>query len=92
MALPGVAPTYEYIGGKAADGLVIGVNSSVLLGFYGITTPVAQPALSAYAAVATTAPSSTITVFALTSAQQASLITLANGLRAALVTLNLAST
>lgn len=91
MALPNVAPTYQYVGGESEDGLIVGRHSSIPLGFYG-GTPVAKPALSATAAVATTAPSSTQAAFTLTSADTVALRDLANALRAALITLNLTST
>ena len=93
MALPGVAPTYQFIGGESEDGLIIGLSSAQLLRFYGsASAPVARPALSATAAVATTAPSSTQVAFTITSAQVTDLIALANALRAALVSVNLVST
>ena len=93
MALPNVAPTYQFIGGESQDGLIIGLTSASLLRFYGsASTPIARASLSATAAVATTAPSSTQVAFTITSAQVTDLIALANALRTALVNLNLVST
>ncbi len=89
MALPNVAPTYQYVGGESQDGVIIGVSTSLALGFYGITTPITQPTSANQAAVATTAPSSSQAAFTLTSAQQAGIITLVNQLRSDLVSLNL---
>ena len=39
--------TVEYIGNGNPDGTIIGLSSTELLGFYGITTPVARPAITA---------------------------------------------
>ncbi len=89
MALPNVAPTYQYIGGESQDGVIVGVTSALALGFYGITTPITQPTSANQAAVATTVPSSTQVAYTLTSAQQAGIITLLNQLRSDLVSLNL---
>lgn len=80
---------------KNPDGTLLGQSSADLLGFFGLATCVTQPALSAMAAVATTAvisSSTSATCFGFTSAQATALITLSNGLRAALVTLGLAAT
>lgn len=79
----------------ATEGLVIGQSSTDKLGFYGLATPIVQPALSAAAAVVTTAvinSSVSASAFGYTSAQATSIITLVNALRAALVALGLAST
>ena len=89
MALPNVAPTYQFIGGTSGDGVTIGTTSSGLLGFYGLATPISQPTSSNEAAVATTVPSSTNVAFVLSSAQQTAIITLVNQLRADLVALGL---
>jgi hypothetical protein len=80
---------------KNPDGTLLGQSSADLIGFYGLGTAVAQPALSAMPAVATTAvinSSISSSCFGFTSAQATAIITLANGLRAALVTLGLSST
>lgn len=72
----------------------IASSSASTLGFFGVAAA-AQPALSAFAAVATTAvinSSASATCFGFTSAQATALLTLANGLRAALVTLGLGAT
>lgn len=77
------------------DGTVVGQSATDKLGFYGLATAVVQPALSAFAAVSTAAvisSSTSATCFGYTSAQATAIVTLANGLRAALVTLGLAAT
>ena len=89
MALPNVAPTYQYIGGESADGVIMGTTTSGLLGFFGTTTPISQPTNANEAAVATTVPSSTQVAYTLTSAQQNGIIVLLNQIRADLVALNL---
>ena len=79
----------------ATEGLVFGQSSADLIGFYGLSVAVAQPQLSAFAAVATTAPinsSISSSCFGFTSAQGTALIALANALRAQQVTLGLAAT
>ena len=79
----------------ASEGLVIGQSATDLIGFYGLSTPVVQPALSATAAVVTTAvisSSTSATCYGFTSAQATSIILLVNALRAQQVTLGLAST
>lgn len=80
---------------KPVDGTLLGQSSADIIGFYGLATCVAQPALSAFPAVVTTAvvnSSTSATCFGYTSAQATSIITLANGIRAALVTLGLTAT
>lgn len=77
------------------DGVCVGQSATDKVGFFGLATPVAQPALSAFAAVSTAAvisSSTSATCFGYTSAQATAIITLANGLRAALVTLGLGAT
>lgn len=72
----------------------LSTRSGGTLGFFG-ATPAAQPALSAMPAVVTTAvisSSTSATCFGYTSAQATSIVTLANGIRAALVTLGLGAT
>lgn len=79
----------------ASEGRVFGKSSASLLGFYGLSVGVAQPQLSAYAAVATTAginSSISSSCFGFTSAQCAAIIALLNALRAQQVTLGLAAT
>lgn len=80
--------------GRTAQPVQFGGSATATLGFYG-ATPVAQPALSAYAAVATTAvinSSISSSCFGYTSAQATAIVTLVNGLRAALVSLGLGAT
>jgi hypothetical protein len=70
------------------------VKSGGTVGFFGVADAT-QPALSAMPAVATTAvinSSISSSCFGFTSAQATAIITLANGLRAALVTLGLGAT
>lgn len=77
------------------DGTLLGQSATDKLGFFGLATPVVQPALSAFAAVSTAAvisSSTSATCFGYTSAQATAIITLANGLRALLVTLGLGAT
>lgn len=78
-----------------SDGTRFGQTSADLIGFYGLSAAVAQPQLSAFAAVATTAginSSISASCFGFTSAQCAAIIALVNGLRAQQVTLGLAAT
>ncbi len=79
----------------ATEGLVFGQSSADLIGFYGLSVAVAQPQLSAFPAVTTTAginSSISSSCFGFTSAQCAAIIALLNGLRAQQVTLNLGAT
>ena len=72
----------------------IASTSASTLGFFGASAA-AQPAFSAFAAVATTAAinsSISSSCFGFTSAQATALVALANGLRAALVTLGIGAT
>lgn len=78
-----------------SDGTRLGQSAADLIGFYGLATCIAQPALSAFPAVVTTAvinSSVSATAFGYTSAQATSIITLINGLRATFVALGLAAT
>ena len=75
-----------------SDGTVLGNSATDLVSFHGADT-VAQVALSATAAVATTIPAHVSAgVYGFTLAQGQGLIALINALRAALVTKGLAST
>lgn len=85
----------QYISNLRSDGTVFGQTSAELIGFYGLSAAVAQPQLSAYPAVATTAginSSISSSCFGFTSAQCAAIIALLNGLRAQQVTLGLGAT
>lgn len=76
------------------EGYHVGPSAASLVGFWGVT-PVAQPAASAFPAVATTAvisSSTSATCFGFTSAQATALLTLANGMRAMGVTAGIWST
>lgn len=88
MAAPNTNPTYEYIGGKFADGAVHGQTSASLVGFWG-ATPSAQVAFT-NATVATTAATSSASL-SLTSAQYAGIIALVNEIRTAMVSMGLKS-
>lgn len=72
------------------EGWHLGTDSTALVGFWGVT-PVAQPAMSAFPAVATTAAVST-GHYGFTAAQANAIIALVNGLRALNVTTGLGST
>lgn len=79
---------------NVTEGWHVGTSSSALVGFWGVN-PVAQPAASAYPAVATTAvinSSVSASCYGFTSAQATAIITLVNGLRAMGVTAGLWST
>ena len=85
----------KFIDNLAGDGTVFGQTSAALIGFYGLSAGVAQPQLSAFPAVATTAginSSISSSCFGFTSAQCAAIIALLNGLRAQQVTLGLGAT
>lgn len=86
MALPGVNPTYEYVGGQFGDGVVIGQTSASLQSFWG-ATPSAQVAFT-NATVATTAGTSSASL-SLSSAQYTGLISLVNEIRASMVSMGL---
>lgn len=74
------------------DGTVLGNSATDPISFHG-ADPVAQVALSATAAVATTIPAHVSAgVYGFTLAQGQALIALINSLRAALITKGLAST
>lgn len=94
MALPR-GTDKEFLGQKASGGVLLGSASASLIGFYGLSTAVAQPQCSAFAAVATTAAinsSISSSCFGFTSAQATNLILLVNQIRAMGVTLNLWAT
>lgn len=77
-----------------SNGTSFGQSSADLITFYN-GTAVAQPAMSAFAAVATTAAinsSISSSCFGFTSAQANAIVAAVNGIRALLVTLNLGST
>ena len=38
MALPNVAPTYQYLDGTMGDGTIFGQTSSSIIGFFGSVT------------------------------------------------------
>lgn len=87
--------TVKYLDNARSDGTIYGQSSADLIGFYGLSVGVAQPQLSAFAAVATTAginSSISSSCFGFTSAQCAAIIALLNGLRAQQVTLGLGAT
>lgn len=78
-----------------SEGTVFGQSATDKIGFYGLATPIVQPALSAAPAVVTTAvinSSVSATAYGYTSAQATSIVTLVNALRAAFVALGLAAT
>ena len=82
MALPNVAPTYQYIGGEQEDGVVIGKTSASLQGFWG-ATPSARVAFSA----ASVSGATTATI--VTSALVEELKALVNEIRASMVSMGL---
>lgn len=80
------------------EGVIMGQSTSDLVGFYGIATPVVQPAATAQSAVSTTAlttiASTTLTAADLTAlnalvARAEALTVLANALRSGVVAVNL---
>ncbi len=94
MALPS-GTDVELLGANASGGMLLGASSAELVGFWGLATPVAQPQMSAAAAVATTAAinsSISSSCFGYTSAQATAIVTLVNALRAAGVTTGLWAT
>jgi hypothetical protein len=70
------------------DGTVLGQSSSDLIGFYN-ATPVAQRAVGSFAAVSTTAPTTTTPYGFSTSTQAAAVVTLLNECWATLQALGL---
>jgi hypothetical protein len=94
MALP-LGTDIEDLGQGASGGTRLGRTSAELIGFFGLATCVSQVAMSANAAVVTTAvinSSISSSCFGYTSAQATAIITLVNALRAAGVTYGLWST
>jgi hypothetical protein len=80
---------------KATDGTRFGQTSADPICFFGVSAAVTQPALSAFAAIVTTAvinSSISSSCFGFTSAQATNIILLLNALRAQQVTLGLAAT
>lgn len=73
------------------DGTKLGQSAADLIGFYGVA-PVAQVAMSAYAAVATTRATTGAATYGLTSAQMNGVLDLVLAMRAAGVTNGLWST
>lgn len=71
------------------DGLRIGQSSSDKLGFYGLTTPIARPTLTAAAVATTLAVSTTTALYGFGSTQANAIVSLVNDLRAQLVALGL---
>lgn len=84
MALPGVNPTYEYIGNQngKADGTIFGQTSAALLSFWG-ATPSVRVAFSA----ASISGATTATI--VTSALVNELKVLVNEIRASMVSMGL---
>lgn len=81
-----MATESEFIGDGRPDGVIIGRSSTELVGFYGVTTAVAQAAT--IAAVTTTA--ATLTVYGFTTtAQFNALIANVNSIRTALINLGI---
>ena len=78
----------KYLTDNAPDGVVIGQDASEKIGFYG-TTPIAQRAGSAQAAVATTGSTGTSPKGYTTKTQANAIVTLLNEIRAALVAVGL---
>lgn len=92
MAAPNTNPTYEYLGGKFADGTVLGQTSTSLIGLWG-ATPVAR--YGAITTVVATAPvngstSSSTWAFS-SSAQFQAVITAVNSCIAALANVGAAT-
>jgi hypothetical protein len=90
--------TPEYLGHGNDDGTIMGRGTTDKLGFYGLATPIVQPAATAQSAVATaaittlaTTPTATDIAVAVNSliSNQAALIVLANQNRSDLIALNL---
>jgi hypothetical protein len=73
------------------DGTILGQSAASLIGFHG-TAGTAQVALSATAALVTTAATTGAATYGFTSAQANNIVALVNALRASLVTKGLAST
>lgn len=78
------------VGNVASDGYIFGTTVSDKIGFYGLTTAIVQRSSSAQAAVTTTAPTFSVTVFGFaTSAQMVNLIALVNEMRDTLTALGI---
>ena len=77
---------YEYVGGKFADGTILGETSAKLVSFWG-GTPSARVAFT-NATVATTAATTSLST-SLSSAQYAGIIALLNEVRTAMVSMGL---
>lgn len=83
--------TYEQVTYNSPDGAQIGKDSSTPLGFYG-ATPAARTAFTASAVETTLAVSTTSNIWGYSTSTQANaIVTLANEIRSALVTLGLKS-
>lgn len=83
MALPQVAPTYQFLDGTFGDGTIFGQTSSSVIGFWGSVTN-KRPAN--IAALVTTASTSTSSAFGWTTSTQAEAITTAvNAILVALI-------
>lgn len=82
---PGPATNTGDIRGGLGSPFVMGQNTSSLLGFYGLATPIIQPASASQGAVTSSATATTTVL----RAQLTATMVLANALRAALVNLGL---
>ena len=91
MALPGVNPTYEYVGNNiAADGVILGQTTGTKVGYYGTAPPVQPTSASQAVAISTAAVSVSATQWCFTTSTQADgIVRLVNRLRADLVTLGI---
>jgi hypothetical protein len=81
---PGPSITTGDTRGGLGAPFVMGDTTSSLLGFYGLATPIVQPASASQAAVVSSATATTTVL----RAQLTATMVLANALRAALVNLN----
>ena len=92
MALPNVAPTYQYIGGAQEDGVVVCKTSTLPLGFWG-ATPITKgsTALATVAATAAVISSSASAWCYNSSAQADGIVTALNLVVRTLVSVGLSS-
>ena len=83
MGYPNTVPTYQYLSGLFADGVIFGQTSSSPIGFWGSVT---NQRPSNIATVTTTASTSTSSAFGYTTSVQAeAIVTAINSILVALV-------
>jgi len=91
MAAPNTAPTYEYIGGKFEDGVILGRTSTSVIALWGGTPAARYAAITTVVADVPVASTSASAWCYRSSAQALAIITAVNSCIAALANLGAAT-